>query len=290
MVRIAIFGSGITNDCYSTISKIIQTLHTYNCSVSIFSAFANELVSHDSTIESISTFDTIEKDSVDYVFSLGGDGTFLKCAHFMYASEIPILGINFGKLGFLADVMPEDLEKYMPKLLAKEYTICNRTMLDSYIGSYTCYQGVGLNEITIQKSNFLKLIRLQVTIDNKEQFSFWADGIIVSTPTGSTGYSLSLGGPIISPSSNSILLTPIAPHTLSMRPLIIPDTSVIEIEATGEYTNYLVSNDFNSLQMKELSKVIIQKSSFSIKTIQFYDFTFINVLQNKLHMAVDVRK
>lgn len=289
-MNIALFGFGIVEDYYPDIELIIKTLVKTQHTIAIYDEFAKKI--HAKGFE---TFDCAEYNETtpknfDFVFSLGGDGTFLKCAHFFYKHEIPLLGINFGKLGFLADIMPEKILSYIEKLENKQYTICARSVLNYTSTSQPAIQGMALNEITVQKSNNLKLIRLKLAINNVPAYSFWADGIIISTPTGSTGYALSLGGPIMTPDSNTLAIVPIAPHSLTVRPLIVPDSSIIEIEAHGEFTDFFISGDYKSQQVEILPKLLIQKSTFDIFTVQFDDMSFFEILQNKLQLGLDVRK
>ncbi|MDR2963832.1 MAG: NAD(+)/NADH kinase [Bacteroidales bacterium] len=290
-MNIALFGFGISEDYYSDIEAIIHTLvHDTPHTISIYGSFAEKLHKKGFKTYGIAEYTEVAAESFDFVFSLGGDGTFLKCAHLFYKIEVPLVGINFGKLGFLADVMPEQIHTYLEKLEKKQYTICTRTMLDYYSEFDTTIHGMALNEITVQKSNNLKLIRLKISLNGSPVYSFWADGIIISTPTGSTGYALSLGGPIITPDSNTLAIVPIAPHSLTMRPLIVPDNSVIEIEAHGEFTDFFISGDYKSQQVKILPKLIIKKSMFNVFTVQFDDTSFFEILQNKLQLGLDVRK
>ncbi|MCL2327217.1 MAG: NAD(+)/NADH kinase [Bacteroidetes bacterium] len=289
-MNIALFGFGIVEDYYPEIEAVIKTLTSTPHTISIYHEFAKKL-----RAKGFKTFDCIEYSTasdmpVDFVFSLGGDGTFLKCAHFFYKYETLLLGINFGKLGFLADVMPEKILDYVEKLEKKQFSICTRTVLNYVSESTPTIQGMALNEITIQKSNNLKLIRLKLSINGVPVYSFWADGIIISTPTGSTGYALSLGGPIITPESNTLAIVPIAPHSLTVRPIIIPDNSVIEIEAHGEFTDFFISGDYLSEQVEILPKMLIKKSPFDIFTVQFNDMNFFEILRNKLQLGFDVRK
>jgi NAD+ kinase len=289
-VNIALFGAGVAEDYYPVIESIIETLVKTPHTIYIYADFAEKLHNKGFNTHDCITYTQAGNQNFDFVFSLGGDGTFLKCAHFFYRFETPLIGINFGKLGFLADVMPEHILQYLEKLENKQYTICARTVLEYTSESTPAIQGMALNEITVQKSNNLKLIRLKLSINGNAVCSFWADGIIISTPTGSTGYALSLGGPIITPDSNTLAVVPIAPHSLTMRPIIIPDNSVVEIEAHGEFTDFFISGDYNSQQVTILPKLIIQKSMFDIFTVQFNDMTFFEILQNKLQLGLDVRK
>ena len=291
MSKIAIYGSTISEEYYPSVHTILKTLEQANFEIYIFTEFAQKLQAKKYQIDNYKTFETVNSNFANYAISLGGDGTFLKCAHLFYTSSIPILGINLGKLGFLAEIMPEDIHVLIDRLVKNNFSICKRSVLDFKIQNKSiAHKGIGLNEITLQKSNHLKLIKINISINNNFLYSFWADGVIISTPTGSTGYSLSLGGPIITPDSKTLLITPIAPHTLSVRPIIIPDNSNITIEATGEYTDYLISNDFQSILVDSEPCVTIKKSTFTVNTIQFNDFTFFDILRKKLQLGIDIRK
>jgi NAD+ kinase len=288
MNTVALYGASISEEIYTAVYNIIQKLQQSKYSIYMYEEFYVKLSKHYSlpNITPFSDFNTIQS---DVILSLGGDGTFLKCAHASYTSHIPILGINLGKLGFLAEVMPRQLEECLNHLQENKYTICSRSILEFEDSSKQLY-GIGLNEITIQRSNHLKLLKISISINNDYLCSFWADGVIVSTPTGSTGYSLSLGGPIITPNSKTLVITPIAPHTLNVRPIIIPDSSTIRIKAEGEYTNYLISNDFMSSVLNESPTITIQKSKNTIQTIQFEHISFFDTLRSKLQLGIDVRK
>ncbi|HOS85257.1 MAG TPA: NAD(+)/NADH kinase [Bacteroidales bacterium] len=288
MNSIALFGSTISEDVYPAIYNIIQKLQQANYTLQIYAPFYKKLSEH-YTFPTITTFTNATEIQATYILSLGGDGTFLKCAHTCYTSGIPMLGINLGKLGFLAEVMPRQIEECINDLQNKKYSICNRSILE-FTNTNNYIQGIGLNEITLQRSNHLKLLKISITINNDFLCSYWADGVIVSTPTGSTGYSLSLGGPIITPDSKTFVITPIAPHTLNVRPIIVPDSSIITIKAHGEFTDFLISNDFTSSICKDSPEITIKKSEHTIQTIQFEHISFFDTLRSKLQLGIDVRK
>lgn len=290
MDSIAIFGTSIAHIHFKAIHSLLQTISNKGITVYIYEPFHAHLNSQNTSF-SYSTFKDIETINPQCVFCIGGDGTFLKCAHLFYKQKTPILGINYGKLGFLADVPPENIEKVIQDIQDKNFTILKRSLLSYTIETNnTKKKGIALNEISLQKSNILKLIKINTFIDDSYFCSFWADGVIISTPTGSTGYSLSLGGPIITPNSNSFIIHPIAPHTLSVRPVIIPDTSKIVLQAEGNYTNFLLSNDFKSTLIHSLPKISVEKSTNTVNTIQLNSVTFFDTLRKKLNLGLDVRK
>ncbi len=290
MYCVAIFGTTISEKHFDSIFKLLEKIEQNGFKIHIYEPFYNHLKSNNLNCN-FSFFKDIQTIGADFIFSLGGDGTYLKCAHKFYEHQIPILGINFGRLGFLAEVTPEYIEDIITDLQKNNYSICDRILLDYNSKEKTqSNSGIALNEVSLQKSNILKLLKINTFIDNQFFCSFWADGVIVSTPTGSTGYSLSLGGPIISPNSNSFVILPIAPHTLSVRPIIIPDSSQIRIEAEGEFTNFLLSNDFKSTLIDSSPVINIKKSNIQVKTIQLHSTTFFETLRKKLNWGIDVRK
>ncbi|MBO4778709.1 MAG: NAD(+)/NADH kinase [Bacteroidales bacterium] len=291
-MKIAIFGTKITAECKSKVEEIIHSFVASGFELLIYNEFKKEIQSRSFSISNIPEFTLLQPNDAEIIISLGGDGTFLKCAHLCYKTNIPILGINFGKLGFLAQTNPDDIDFLIKNIKEKKYTIKQRSILDfSFTTNRKKISGIGLNEITLQKSNAVKLIKINVYIKKEFLCSFWADGVAVSTPTGSTGYSLSLGSPILSPDNKSIIITPIAPHTLSIRPIIIPDTETIVLEASGEYTDFLISNDYQSQTVQEPKATIkIKKSRQKISIVECPDTSFFKTLREKLKLGIDIRK
>lgn len=290
-MKIAIFGTSISSDYKSKVEEIIHSFITAGFELSIFQDFKTNLKSSSFSILNLPVFTELNKKDSDLIISLGGDGTFLKCAHLSYKTNIPILGINFGKLGFLAQTNPDDIDFIIKNLKENNFKIKKKTLLDfSYKNKSNNISGIGLNEITLQKSNAVKLIKINIYVGKEFLCSFWADGVVISTPTGSTGYSLSLGSPILTPENHSCIITPIAPHTLNIRPIIIPDNEKITIEATGEFTEFLISNDYSSQIIKQNPRITIKKSRFCIPTIEFTTKNFFGTLREKLNLGMDVRK
>ncbi|MCQ2607333.1 MAG: NAD(+)/NADH kinase [Bacteroidales bacterium] len=289
-MNIAIFGTTVASEVKNKIEEIIHSFIAAGFQLSIYKDFKECLCSNSFSIQQIPEY-TILDNNTQMVISMGGDGTFLKCVHLCYTTNIPILGINFGKLGFLAQTNPDDIDTIIRNIATKNYTIKSRSLLD-----FTCkngkekINGIGLNEITLQKSNAVKLIKINIYIGKDFCCSFWADGVAVSTPTGSTGYSLSLGAPILSPENQSLIITPIAPHTLSIRPIIIPNNKQVTIEATGEYTEFLISNDYQSKTIKNQPRVQIKKSKHKVAVVEFADTSFFETLREKLKLGIDIRK
>ncbi len=289
-MNIAIFGTTVAIDVKTKVEEIIHSFIAAGFNLCIYKDFKNCLNSNSFSIQQIPEFTELNN-NVQIVISMGGDGTFLKCVHLCYKTNVPILGINFGKLGFLAQTNPDDIDTLIRNISTKNYTIKTRSLLDFNCKSKkTKLSGIGLNEITLQKSNAVKLIKINIYIGKDFCCSFWADGVAISTPTGSTGYSLSLGAPILSPENQSLIITPIAPHTLSMRPIIIPNNKQITIEATGEYTEFLISNDYESKTIQTQPKLQIKKSKHKVSVIEFADTSFFETLREKLKLGIDIRK
>lgn len=288
-MKIAIFGTSISTEFKPKAEEIIHSFIAAGFELSIYKDFKENLSSHSFSIQNLPEFSEISEQT-DIIMSLGGDGTFLKCAHLCYNKNIPILGINFGKLGFLAQTNPDDIDTIIKYIKNKQFSITKRSLLDfSYKSGRKKVSGIGLNEITLQKSNAVKLIKINIYVGNDFLCSFWADGVAISTPTGSTGYSLSLGSPILTPENHSFVITPIAPHTLNIRPIIIPDNEKIKIEATGEFTDFLISNDYLSQTIQQPT-VCIRKSKSTISTIEIPGKNFFGTLREKLNLGMDVRK
>jgi NAD+ kinase len=241
--------------------------------------------------KTFSGYENLDRD-LSFFFTVGGDGTFLRSITFIRDLNIPVIGINTGRLGFLATVQKENIEAAFQKLLYDQFIIVNRTLLS--VETSDCINSFNdlnfaLNEITITRKNTASMIKVNATLDNEFLTTYWSDGLIISTPTGSTGYSLSCGGPIISPNSKNIVLTPIAPHSLAVRPLVIPEQTDIKLEIDSRVDEILLTLDSRMYSLSNNSTVHIKMCSFSIKTVQLNDQTFIKTLREKLLWGEDKR-
>ncbi|TRX16555.1 NAD kinase, partial [Flavobacterium franklandianum] len=230
--------------------------------------------------------------SFDMLISIGGDGTILRAATLVRDSGVPILGINAGRLGFLATVQKENIATFMQFVIDKKYTISKRTLL-----SVTCTppnesiqkMDFAMNEITVSRKDTTSMITIDTYLNNEFLNSYWADGLIISTPTGSTGYSLSCGGPILTPDVKSIVITPIAPHNLTARPLVVPDETEIRLKVSGREENYLVSLDSRVTSVKNESILTLKKTPFQINMVEIPEETFLKTLRSKLLWGQDKR-
>lgn len=234
----------------------------------------------------------LDINKVDVLFTIGGDGTLLRAIPIVKDTKVPILGINTGQLGFLTSVNKESLIKGLDMFFMKKYTLIKRTLLELKTSpeiSDIVFFPYALNEVTINRKNSTSMLSIKTTIDQKLLTTYWSDGLIISTSTGSTGYSLSSGGPIISPEANAFVLNPIAPHNIGMRPLIVPDKSNIGIHVTGRSKKHLISLDNRRFTIQNSSSISISKAPFFIKTIQLEGNDFFMTLRDKLFWGLDKR-
>lgn len=236
--------------------------------------------------------DTIDRDHLDadLAVSIGGDGTFLNTAAIIGDSNIPILGINTGRLGFLADAADDEIEAIFNEILRNNYRLRERSVLkistsDGRAGTYP----FALNEVAVLKQDLSSMINIHATVDGEYLNAYMADGLIVATPTGSTAYAMSVGGPLLMPQVHDLLIAPVASHSLNVRPLVIPDSCNIELEIESRSKSYLISLDGRSQLMNQHTKIYIAKADFTIKTVELAHHSFFNTLKNKLMWGIDKR-
>ncbi|HRY32404.1 MAG TPA: NAD kinase [Bacteroidales bacterium] len=230
------------------------------------------------------------RDRVDVLLSIGGDGTLLDTITLVRNSGIPILGINLGKLGFLTSISREDLSDGIDQILSGEYNIDERTLLRLEDGQKLFGElAYALNELTVYKKGSLSMITVHTYVNDRFLNSYWGDGLIVSTPTGSTAYSLSCGGPIIIPEAENFVITPIATHNLTVRPVIIPDNSLIRIRVEGRQKHFNLSLDSRSLCVEAPFEFSIRKENFKIKLLKLKDWDFFRTIRSKLNWGMDIR-
>ena len=226
----------------------------------------------------------------DMVLSMGGDGTFLKAASYVEKKNIPILGINTGRLGFLADISPEEMEETFEDIYRKNYKVEDRSVLQvfsesQFLKGYPC----GLNEIAILKRDSSSMITIHTSINGAYLTTYQADGLVIATPTGSTAYSLSIGGPIIVPHSKTIAITPVAPHSLNVRPIVVNDDCEITLDVESRSHNFLVAIDGRSETCREGTRLTIRKADYHIKIVKRPNHVFFHTLRNKMMWGADGR-
>ena len=226
----------------------------------------------------------------DMVLSMGGDGTFLKAASYVGKKNIPILGINTGRLGFLADISPEEMEETFEDIYRGNYKVEDRSVLQvfsesQFLKGYPC----GLNEIAILKRDSSSMITIHTSINGAYLTTYQADGLVIATPTGSTAYSLSIGGPIIVPHSKTIAITPVAPHSLNVRPIVVNDDCEITLDVESRSHNFLVAIDGRSETCREGTRLTIRKADYHIKIVKRPTHVFFHTLRNKMMWGADGR-
>lgn len=230
------------------------------------------------------------KSGVDLTVSMGGDGTFLKSVSYIRDSGVPIMGINMGRLGFLSNISKDKIHHTLTQVKEKQFEFQKRSLLrvfteDAIFGE----DNFALNELTLHKKDTASMITVHASLDTKYLNAYWADGLIVSTPTGSTAYNLSCGGPIITPGCQVHILTPIAPHNLNVRPVVVPDHLPIHLSVEGRDRTYLLSLDGNSKSIKQGEEIIVKKAEFMINVIKFEDNNFLDTIRNKMSWGIDTR-
>ncbi len=292
-MKIGIYGQPNNEITKKYVYYLIDIFKQRNIDFQFEEKFYNYLKEDNPTIENKVFKDYYDlNSSYDLFFSVGGDGTFLRSITFVRDHNIPIIGINTGRLGFLATIQKEDIKSAVDMLLKKEYTIEKRSMLRVTTSDDIEVLGelnFALNEISISRKNTASMITVETYLDDEYLTTYWSDGLIISTPTGSTGYSLSCGGPIISPGTKNLILTPIAPHSLSVRPLVIPLKTKIEIKVDSRANEALLTLDSRVITITNKTKIIIEKNDFTIKTIQLNNRSFIKTLREKLLWGEDNR-
>ncbi|KAA3621745.1 MAG: NAD kinase [Flavobacterium sp.] len=293
-MKVGIYGQFYHKHSEQSIQHILNALKQTNVDIAIEKNFL-ELIKHhkeiDTNVATFSSFTELDH-SYDLFFSIGGDGTLLKSITFVRDLGIPIVGINTGRLGFLATIQKEKIVESIAQIIAGNFTISERSLLAIQTDPQSNEIGdlnFALNEIAINRKNTTSMIKVETMVNNEHLTSYWSDGLIISTPTGSTGYSLSCGGPIMDPASQCMVLTPIAPHNLNARPLVIPDDVEITLKVSGREKSYLISLDSRIATIEDHAVIKIRKAAFTIKLAQLQDDTFIKTLREKLLWGEDKR-
>lgn len=293
-MKVAIYGQYYQNSTEPIIRDIFVFFNNNHVDLVIEADFLKILHEKKIVAKEYKTF-TNHNDldgSFDILISIGGDGTILRAATLVRDSGIPILGINAGRLGFLATVQKDNIEEFLQFVIEKKYTVSKRTLL-----SLECTPEIteikdinfAMNEVSVSRKDTTSMITIETYLNGEYLNSYWADGLIISTPTGSTGYSLSCGGPVLTPDVKSLVITPIAPHNLNARPLVIPDDTEIRLKVSGREQQYLVSLDSRIASVKNESVLTITKTPFKINMVEIPHETFLKTLRNKLLWGEDKR-
>lgn len=293
-MKIAIFGKSQFNGGWAFINDVISFLINKKVEITIYHPFYLEYKKEYSHIH-FETFSSkeelINKKPIDYLFSLGGDGTFLDAANLIGSLDIPIVGINTGRIGFLTGINKTNFEESFALLEKKEYEIEERILLNLSSNPPVLHTFINhaLNDITIHSPVESAIIAIHVWVNDEKVNTYWADGLIVATPTGSTAYSLSCGGPIIVPAANVLILTPIASHSLSVRPIVISEDAILKIKVESRNQKFSLSCDSHQITVENPIEITIKKETFTLKTVRFPSADFFSVIREKLLWGIDIR-
>ena len=272
-MKVAVYGQNYTKEATQKAFEILlEVLLVSKVDTYIEASFLSQQNNKAKNSTLVKTFNSLDT-SYDLLISIGGDGTILRAITYVRDLGIPIVGINTGRLGFLATISERSL-------LSVQTSPEHSDILDT---------NFALNEIAISRKNTTSMITVETHLNDEYLTSYWADGLILSTPTGSTGYSLSCGGPVITPDANNFALTPIAPHNLSARPLIIPDNTSVKLKITGREDQFLMSLDSRIVTLSNTTTVTVKKADFVIKMVELLDETFLDTLRKKLLWGEDRR-
>lgn len=294
-MKIAIYGQYYKDNTEEIIDRLLAVFDSYNPHVAIETNFHNALAEKDLlTGRNYPVFSNHEElNGFDILICIGGDGTMLRAATYVRDKNIPIVGINAGRLGFLATVQQEAIPHLLPLLFENKYKISPRTLLtvdyDGKPETPADELDFALNEVTVSRKDTTSMITIETKLNGEYLNSYWADGLIISTPTGSTGYSLSCGGPVLMPEVSSLVITPIAPHNLNARPLVIPDDTEIELRVSSREEQHLVSLDSRIISMDVETAICIKKTEFKIHLVEFAEEKFTDTLRKKLLWGEDKR-
>ena len=294
MKKVAIYGQSYSISAEKEVKILLEVLHENNIVVFIEKQFYNLLINNNVIHKKYPTFSHFSdlNRSFDTMFTIGGDGTILRAVTFIRNLGIPILGINTGRLGFLATIKKDAIKESVRLILKGEYSIQERTLLSVRTSPKTdVFLGLdfALNEVTVARKNTTSMIGVKTYLNDEYLTNYWADGLIVGTPTGSTGYSLSCNGPVILPNSKNLVITPIAPHNLNARPMVISDDTTIQLEVNSREKDFLISLDSRITSVSENTKVFIKKAPFTIKSILPKNQSFLETLRSKLLWGEDTR-
>lgn len=295
-MKIAIFGNAMKADTLEEVRHILQFMTEKGIHVLLSQELRQELnlreypAFQEFAFRSPSLEDKFEEEMIDFALSVGGDGTFLTSAAAIGDTNIPILGINCGHLGFLAEVQTQDVDDILQKLVAGEYTIEQRSMLNVSVLDKSGNRRDGLilapnalNEIAILKEGISSMLQIELKVNGEVLHTYNSDGLVIATPTGSTAYNLSIGGPLMVPQNRGIILTPIAPHSLTVKPLVVPDDWKFDIRVSSRYDAFMVSVDGRSQSLSTDLSLHVERAPYTVKLVQIGDNSFLKSLRTKLN-------
>ncbi len=292
-MKIAVFGSSVQQKFIPVLQEFFSYLHENQVEIYLYAPFHDFLAEELKYVPPFSGLYTSHTDftgDARFIFSIGGDGTFLHSFRTIRHFDIPVVGINSGRMGFLADISKGEVIEALSNLLDGNYVVTERSLLEvSFNGAPNFEFNYALNEMTVLKTDTSSMINIQAWANGDFLNSIWADGLIIATPTGSTAYSLSVGGPILTPDSENFVITPIAPHNLTVRPIVIPDHYKVLLKVEGRGNQYLTSLDSQSVNVNLSTTISIKKAGFKLKTLHLPGQTFFHTLRSKLMWGADKR-
>ncbi len=291
-MNVAIYGPKITKENNVYFKEVLDTLAAFGWNPILEKNLKSQMVKKmnvSNKMDEFSSHSDFHK-GIDLAMSIGGDGTFIKSVGFVRDSGVPILGVNTGRLGFLATISKDQIYSTMEQVKQKKFEHQKRSLLridteENLFGE----DNFALNEVTFHKKDTSSMLTVHAYLDSNYLNSYWADGLIVATPTGSTAYSLSCGGPIITPGCQVHILTPIAAHNLNVRPMVVPDHMPIKVSIEGRERKYLISLDGNSKNIREGEEVLVTKAEFMINVVKFEENNFLDTIRNKMMWGIDKR-
>jgi len=291
-MKIAIYGREFNNSVLPFVQDVFDALEYYGIAILIHEDYHNFIQDKVKLPKQFGSFSTHPElcNNADVLISLGGDGTLLDTLALVRDSGVPVIGINFGRLGFLASINKNEIKNAIQALVNKDYSLDKRTLLNveskhNLFGD----ENFALNDITIHRRDNTAMMIIHAYMNDEFINSYWADGLIIATPTGSTAYSLSCGGPIIFPSAQNFVITPIAPHNLNVRPVIIPDDVSLRFEVEARSTKFLVSCDSRTATVDRSVKITIKKAAFHVNLVRLNNESYLTTLRNKLLWGIDTR-
>ncbi|MFY7651816.1 MAG: NAD kinase [Chitinophagaceae bacterium] len=291
-MKVAIYSRGLDIEQEVPLIHLLTELSKHHIAVLIYEPLLQQFHLPSELVESAGSFETSEDldDAVDFFITIGGDGTILDSITLVRNKKIPILGINFGRLGFLASITREELVSAVDAMVNGRYVVDKRCLLhlDASIPLFG-ESPFALNEFAIHKRETSPMIKIHTYLNGEFLNTFWADGLIVATPTGSTGYSLSCGGPVIFPDSNSFVITPVAPHNLNVRPIVVPDSHIISFEIEARHDQYICVLDARREIVEKHIQLGVRKESFDVLLVRLNENSFLSTLRSKLTWGLDKR-
>ena len=289
-LRFALFGNIYQGKKSASIQQVLSCINSHEAELYVDMEYYYFLKNNQRLDIKASKLFTDDDFEADFVISMGGDGTFLKAASRVGAKSIPILGVNMGRLGFLADISPEQFATTLDALYHDDYYLESRALIQvetdgAPLGTYRC----ALNDVAILKRDTASMISIRTCVNGQYLHTYQADGLVISTPTGSTAYSLSNGGPIIVPGTKVFSMTAVAPHSLNVRPFVLPDSSVIDLEVESRSHNFLVAIDGRSEKCAEGTKLTLRRAPYDIKVVKRSDHRYFDSLREKMMWGADTR-